>query len=75
MSNRLGGKQGTAYMGTNANQPPNMHFMDRPPTAFDISAETVRYMDLIPLMLNEMIKLNERIKTLEELYGSQSTLD
>jgi Chaperone of endosialidase len=35
MSNRLGGKQGTAYLGTNANQPPNMHFMDRPPTEFD----------------------------------------
>ncbi len=35
MSNRLGGKQGTAYTGTNANQPPNMHFNDRPPTTFD----------------------------------------
>jgi len=35
MSNRLGGKQGTAYIGTNANQPPNMHFRDRPPTAYD----------------------------------------
>lgn len=37
MSNRLGGKQGTAYLGTNANQPPNMAFNDRPPTAYDIN--------------------------------------
>ena len=35
MSNRLGGKQGTSYLGTNANQPPNMHYNDRPPTTFD----------------------------------------
>jgi hypothetical protein len=35
MSNRLGGKQGTAYTGTNANQPPNVTFNDRPPTQYD----------------------------------------
>jgi hypothetical protein len=35
MSNRLGGKQGTAYLGTNANQPPNTTFNDRPPTQYD----------------------------------------
>ncbi len=35
MSNRLGGKQGTAYTGTNANQPPNWTFSDRPPTIYD----------------------------------------
>lgn len=35
MSNRLGGKQGTAYTGTNANQPPNWTFNDRVPTQFD----------------------------------------
>ncbi len=35
MSNRLGGKQGTAYTGTNANQPPNWTFNDRPPTQYD----------------------------------------
>jgi hypothetical protein len=37
MSNRLGGKQGTAYLGTNANQPPNMHFNDRDPNQYDIN--------------------------------------
>ena len=35
MSNRLGGKQGTAYLGTNAIQPPNWTFSDRPPTPTD----------------------------------------
>ncbi len=35
MSNRLGGKQGTAYTGTNANQPPNWTFNNRPPTIYD----------------------------------------
>lgn len=37
MSNRLGGKQGTAYLGTNANQPPNLTFSDRNPTQYDIN--------------------------------------
>lgn len=37
MSNRLGGKQGTAYLGTNANQPPNMVFSDRNPTQYDVN--------------------------------------
>lgn len=36
MSNRLGGKQGTAYLGTNANQPPNYAFETRAPTSTDI---------------------------------------
>jgi hypothetical protein len=35
MSNRLGGKQGTAYLGTNANQPPNWTFSDRDPNQYD----------------------------------------
>ncbi len=35
MSNRLGGKQGTAYLGTNANQPPNMTFAQKAPTSGD----------------------------------------
>lgn len=34
MSNVLGGK-GTAYLGTNANQPPNWSFNDRAPTIYD----------------------------------------
>lgn len=37
MSNRLGGRQGTAYVGTNANQPPNMVYNNRPPTQYDIN--------------------------------------
>lgn len=36
MSNLLGGKQGTAYLGTNANQPPNWVFCERNPQTFDI---------------------------------------
>lgn len=35
MSNRLGGFQGTAYTGTNANQPPNWSFNDRDPNQYD----------------------------------------
>lgn len=35
MSNRLGGRQGTAYTGTDAIQPPDVHFRDRDPTEFD----------------------------------------
>lgn len=35
MSNRLGGFQGTAYVGTNANQPPNWTFHDRDPNQYD----------------------------------------
>ncbi len=37
MSNRLGGKQGTAYLGTNANQPPNWVFSDRDPNQYDVN--------------------------------------
>jgi hypothetical protein len=37
MSNRLGGKQGTAYVGTNAIQPPDYTFSDRDPTQYDIN--------------------------------------
>lgn len=35
MSNKLGGRQGTAYLGTNANQPPNMNYNDRDPNQYD----------------------------------------
>lgn len=35
MSNRLGGRQGTAYLGTNAAQPPNWTFDNRPPNQYD----------------------------------------
>ncbi len=37
MSNKLGGKQGTAYLGTNADQPPNYVFNDRDPNQYDIN--------------------------------------
>lgn len=37
MSNRLGGKQGTAYLGTNANQPPNWSFEIRDPNQYDFN--------------------------------------
>jgi len=37
MSNRLGGKQGTAYTGTNANQPPNWTFAERDPNLYDFN--------------------------------------
>lgn len=37
MSNRLGGKQGTAYTGTNANQPPNWSFEIRDPNQYDFN--------------------------------------
>lgn len=37
MSNRLGGKQGTAYLGTNADQPPNYAFANRRPNSKDIN--------------------------------------
>ncbi len=33
--NRLGGRQGTAYLGTNAAQPPNWNFNDRDPNQYD----------------------------------------
>jgi hypothetical protein len=37
MSNRLGGKQYPAYLGTNASQPPNWSFENRAPTTHDIN--------------------------------------
>jgi len=37
MSNRLGGFQGTAYLGTKANQPPNTIESDRNPTPYDVN--------------------------------------
>ncbi len=37
MSNKLGGKQGTAYLGTNADQPPNWVFAFKDPTQYDVN--------------------------------------
>lgn len=46
MSNRLGGFQGTAYTGTNANQPPNVNFEDRAPTRYDFRSLGDLWLDL-----------------------------
>ena len=51
MSNRLGGKQGTAYLGTNANQPPNMTFHTNDPDQYD-----TQNVSLGDLWLNETSK-------------------
>jgi len=61
MSNRLGGKQGTAYTGTNANQPPNWTFNDRDPNDFDIQNVSIGDM-----WLNEA---NETVWVLVSLAG------
>ena len=52
MSNRLGGKQGTAYGGTNADQPPNWWFEKRDPNMYD----TKNY-SLGDLWLNKITKI------------------
>lgn len=41
MSNKLGGLQGTAYTGTNANQPPNFTFNNRDPNQYDIYSYSI----------------------------------
>jgi len=41
MSNRLGGRQSTAYTGTNANQPPNWTFSNKDPNQYDIQNVSV----------------------------------
>jgi hypothetical protein len=61
MSNRLGGKQGTSYLGTNANQPPNWTFSDRNPNQYDI-----QNISLGDMWLN---KDNETIWVLVSLAG------
>ena len=65
MSNRLGGKQGTAYLGTNANQPPNLTFSDRDPNQYD-----TQNVSLGDLWLNQD---NERIWILVSLAGDMAS--
>lgn len=65
MSNRLGGKQGTSYTGTNANQPPNWTFSNRNPTEFDINN-----VSLGDMWLNQD---NESIWVLVSLAGDMSS--
>lgn len=65
MSNRLGGKQGTAYLGTNANQPPNWTFNDRDPNQYD-----TQNVSLGDLWLNE---INETVWVLVSLAGDSNS--
>lgn len=65
MSNRLGGKQGTAYLGTNANQPPNYTFSDRDPNQYDINN-----VSLGDLWLNES---DQNLWVLVSLAGDSSS--
>jgi hypothetical protein len=55
MSNRLGFARGTAYIGTNADQPPNWaQFTDRPPTQYDNQNVSVGdlWLDTSPTLFN-----------------------
>ena len=61
MSNKLGGKQGTAYLGTNADQPPNWVFAVKDPTQYDVNN-----VSLGDLWLNEV---NENVWVLVSLKG------
>jgi hypothetical protein len=65
MSNRLGGRQGTAYLGTNANQPPNWTFNDRDPNQYDI-----QNVSLGDMWLNQD---NETVWILVSLDGDMSS--
>jgi len=65
MSNRLGGKQGTAYLGTNANQPPNYTFATRDPNQNDINS-----VSLGDLWLNQA---NETLWVLVSLAGNSTS--
>ena len=69
MSNRLGGKQGTAYLGTNANQPPNWVFSDRDPNQYDVNN-----VSLGDLWLNETDKSAWMLVSLEGDVGSRGSL-
>ena len=65
MSNRLGGKQGTSYPGTNAVQPPDWSFnTDRNPTIYDI------HYSIGDLWLN---KLTKQVWVLVSLAGNSTS--
>lgn len=68
MSNRLGGKQGTAYTGTNANQPPNWTFNNRPPTQYDTQNVSVG-----DLWLDSSAQGLERVWVLVSLAGDATS--
>lgn len=66
MSNRLGGKQGTAYTGTNADQPPNWTFnADRDPNQYD-----TQNVSLGDLWMNET---TESVWVLVSLQGNTTS--
>lgn len=67
MSNRLGGKQGTAYTGTNANQPPNMNFASRVPNQFDIGFSVGDF------WINDSVTFNQRLWVLVSLEGDATS--
>ncbi len=69
MSNRLGGKQGTAYTGTNANQPPNWTFESHDPTQYN-----VQNVSLGDLWLNTTSKDAFMLVSLEGIPGSKGSL-
>ncbi len=69
MSNRLGGKQGTAYVGTNAIQPPDYTFSDRDPTQYDINN-----VSLGDLWLNETAESLWVLVSLAGIPGSKGSL-
>lgn len=67
MSNRLGGKQGTAYVGTNANQPPNLTFQNRAPTQFDIGYSVGDF------WMDDSVTFNQRLWVLVSLEGNSTS--
>jgi hypothetical protein len=69
MSNMLGGKQGTAYVGTNANQPPNYTFGQRDPNQNDKND-----VSLGDLWLNQANKTLWALVSLEGNPGSKGSL-
>jgi hypothetical protein len=69
MSNRLGGKQGTSYTGTNANQPPNWTFNDRDPNQYDTNNYSIG-----DLWLNELTKVPYMLVDLQGSNTSKGAL-
>ncbi len=69
MSNKLGGKQGTAYLGTNADQPPNWVFAVKDPTQYDVNN-----VSLGDLWLNQINKDVWVLVSLAGIPGSHGSL-
>jgi hypothetical protein len=67
MSNRLGGFRNQAYRGTNADQPPNMHFEDRAPTSYDTQASIGDF------WIDSSAALSNRLYYLASLQGTSAT--